>query len=151
MFALLNRKRHSITTICHAPKSVKGFGKQVICSSIIQWGENYFEFVCIPIYLQSFNFNALFVSTNYLLNRLITRSFQIHVQPHKWFEPSVGYSKKITLGTWSAVSTFCFDTKIWSCHQKSPIYLEFRPKKIKWLWKSFENSFWIPTRKVGKY
>ena len=47
MFALLNRKRHSITTICHAPKSVKGFGKQVICSSIIQLGTNSFEFLCI--------------------------------------------------------------------------------------------------------
>ena len=45
MFALLNRKRHSITTICHAPKSVKGFGKQVICSSIIQLGEKSLEFV----------------------------------------------------------------------------------------------------------
>jgi hypothetical protein len=67
MFALLNRKRHSIMTICHAPKSVKGFGKQVICSSIIQLGENSFEFACIPIYLQSFDINALFLSNNFLL------------------------------------------------------------------------------------
>ena len=47
------------------------------------------------------------------------------------------YSKKITLSTWSPVSTFCFDTKISSCHQKSPIYLKFRTQKNKWLWKSF--------------
>lgn len=51
MFALLNRKRHSITTICHAPKSVKGFSKQVICSSIIHLGEKSFGFLFTYLYI----------------------------------------------------------------------------------------------------